>query len=277
MKDLLRGAYDLHVHTSPDVGPRKCDDSEFARRLDSTGMAGGAIKCHFNDTAARAMLLQRQFPRLRITGGVVLNRAVGGINPYAAESSAKIGGKMLWFPTMDSISYQRFRNPDLNEGEAASLLSACGPDGRLLGASRDVLEVALHYGMVVGTGHISPAEGMELAREAGRRKIRCVLTHADNPANRYSREQMLEAVQCGALVEFSFFTVYYARTPIEEIAGHIRALGIANVLLTSDFGQVESPYSEEGILMYMTQLLGKGFTEEELNRMFRMTPQQLIA
>ena len=39
MKELLRRVYDLHVHTAPDVSPRKCDDLELARRLEKTGMA----------------------------------------------------------------------------------------------------------------------------------------------------------------------------------------------------------------------------------------------
>ncbi len=277
MQDLLHGAYDLHVHSSPDVGPRKCGDTELARRLTAAGMAGCAIKCHFNDTAARAVLLQQQFPHLRVAGGATLNRAVGGLNPYAVECSAKIGGKMLWFPTMDSLSYQKFRNANLDAVEASSLLSACGPDGKLLRAAQDILDVARQYNVTVGTGHISPAEGMELVREGARIGVRCVLTHADLPANKYSREQMLEAVRCGVMVEFSFITVYSGRTAIEEIAGHIRALGIGNVLPSSDFGQVDSPYSDEGIASYMRQLLAHGFSESEVRQLFCENPRQLVA
>ena len=32
MEDLLKGAYDLHIHTAPDVVQRKCGDLELARR-----------------------------------------------------------------------------------------------------------------------------------------------------------------------------------------------------------------------------------------------------
>ena len=32
MLELLRGAYEMHIHTAPDVGPRKCSDLELARR-----------------------------------------------------------------------------------------------------------------------------------------------------------------------------------------------------------------------------------------------------
>ena len=34
MEDLLKGAYDLHIHTAPDVVQRKCGDLELARRLE---------------------------------------------------------------------------------------------------------------------------------------------------------------------------------------------------------------------------------------------------
>ena len=81
MNDMIKGVYDLHVHTSPDVVPRKCSDIELGRRLAAAGMAGCALKSHYFDTAARAGLLQEQFPQLRIVGGVVLNRSVGGVNP----------------------------------------------------------------------------------------------------------------------------------------------------------------------------------------------------
>lgn len=81
MRELLNGVYDLHIHTAPDVVPRKCSDLELARRLVDRGMAGCAIKCHYFDTAARAGLLMEQFPQLDVAGGVTLNRSVGGVNP----------------------------------------------------------------------------------------------------------------------------------------------------------------------------------------------------
>ena len=46
-KDLIRGGYDLHVHSAPDVLPRKMNDIEMARRIEESGMAGYAIKSHY--------------------------------------------------------------------------------------------------------------------------------------------------------------------------------------------------------------------------------------
>lgn len=47
MRDCLRGAYEMHVHTSPDVTARKCSDLELARRFRDAGLAGALIKCHY--------------------------------------------------------------------------------------------------------------------------------------------------------------------------------------------------------------------------------------
>lgn len=33
MDELIKGIYDLHVHTAPDVVPRKCTDLELAQRM----------------------------------------------------------------------------------------------------------------------------------------------------------------------------------------------------------------------------------------------------
>ena len=98
MDNLLHGVFDLHIHTAPDVTPRKCSDLELARRLKAAGMAGCGIKSHYADTAGRAAVLQELYPELRIAGGITLNRSVGGLNPQAVERTAQMGGDWSGFP-----------------------------------------------------------------------------------------------------------------------------------------------------------------------------------
>ena len=50
MKELIQGAYDLHVHSAPDVLPRKMTDVEMAKRIEESGMAGYAIKSRVFDS-----------------------------------------------------------------------------------------------------------------------------------------------------------------------------------------------------------------------------------
>ena len=42
----LRGCCDLHVHTGPDIVPRKLGGMEMARQASAAGMRGFAVKSH---------------------------------------------------------------------------------------------------------------------------------------------------------------------------------------------------------------------------------------
>ena len=89
-------------------------------------------------------------------------------------------------------------------------------------------------------------------------------------------EQQEEAAALGAYVEHCFFTTFHGRTPIEEIARQIRAVGCDRVLLTTDFGQLNSPGSDEGMEEYARQLRAQGFSREELETMMCRTPRHLL-
>lgn len=276
MDNLLHGVFDLHIHTAPDVTPRKCSDLELARRLKAAGMAGCAIKSHYADTAGRAAVLQELYPELRIAGGITLNRSVGGLNPQAVERTAQMGGRLVWFPTLEAREYQRYRRG--NDGSDLSpFLTVWDENGKLLPQVYEVLEVAARYRMVVGTGHLSAPEGLAVVRAAREQKVeRVVLTHADNPANQYTLEEQRRAVEQGALVEHCYFTTYYQRTPLDEIIRQIRGVGCENVILSTDFGQPASPYSDQGMLEYMQRLLEAGISQSDLEQMTSTTPRRLL-
>ena len=276
MKDYLRGAIEMHIHTSPDVNPRRESDIALAKRLQAAGMGGALIKCHFGDTAARAGVLNELFPDLFFAGGVVLNRQAGGINPYAAEASAKMGGRFVWFPTLESYSYQLFHRKGRTDEDLAQYIKILDDNGELKKEVVDVLEVAAKYDMVAATGHISAEEGMMIMRKARSMGVTFVLTHADLPSNAYSHDQLREAASLGTYVEHCYFTTYYDRVSIEEIAAQIRAAGYDHTYLSTDFGQVKSPYSDEGLIAYAERLEGQGFTPEELGYMFRDLPLKLL-
>ncbi len=274
MSEIMKGAYDLHVHTSPDIVSRKCNDLELAGRLIAAGMRGGAIKCHHGDTAARAKMLNELYPQLHMAGGVTLNNAVGGLNPDAVECSAKMGAKMLWFPTLDAYFYQRFRHPENTATDR--LLTVLDHDGRLVPAARNVLDVAAEYHLLTGTGHLSADEGMVLVTEGQQRGVQMILTHADLPSNRYTMEQMKTVVGLGAMIELCYFTVYYERTPLAQVVECIQQLGAEHIILTTDFGQVGSPYSDEGMEAFIDLLMQQGITEKEIRQMSRDNPMKLI-
>lgn len=277
MSELLKGAWDLHFHTSPDVSPRKYTDLELAKEWEGAGMRGGVIKGHYSDTTGRAAVINALFPSLAVQGGLALNRQAGGINPDAVERMAQAGGRFLWFPTLDSLSYQKFHHREEPEMDLSRYISVCDEDGKLLPEVYDVLDLAAQYDLVVGTGHIGEREGMPLVREAFRRGVQnVVLTHAENPATRFSVEAQAECVKLGALVEHSFFTVFHGRVSWEEVIMQIKSVGPDHCILVTDFGQTNSPGSPEGLREFAAGLLERGITEDEIDKMLRVNPGALM-
>ena len=105
-QELLHGAYDLHIHTSPSHFPRLLDDFTLVEQAAAAGMAGVMLKSHYEPTGARAAMVNLRLGQLGTAayGGIVLNWPVGGLNPYAAESSLKMGGRFVWMPTRDAAN-----------------------------------------------------------------------------------------------------------------------------------------------------------------------------
>lgn len=276
-RDFLKGVYDLHFHTSPDVSERKCSDLELAGRWKAAGMKGGVIKGHYADMTGRAALLGELFPELSVAGGLALNRQAGGLNPEAVTRMAQAGGRFLWFPTLDSLEYQKYHHKNAKAGELSCFIDVCGEDGKLLPAALEVLEVVKEYGLVLCTGHIGAREGMELIRQASAMGIgKMVVTHADNPATCFSLEQQMECVRQGALIEHSYFTAYYGRTSWEQLVKEITGVGSSHIFLTTDFGQTASPHSDEGMLEYAKNLHARGIPLEDLDRMMKRNPESLL-
>ena len=70
-------------------------------------MGGFVSKCHHADTSGRAAVIRDLVPPQEagiVYGSVVLNHSVGGLNPSAVMTCGRMGGKVVWFPTIDAES-----------------------------------------------------------------------------------------------------------------------------------------------------------------------------
>lgn len=272
-----KGFYDIHLHPGPDVSQRKFSDEEVAERLSKKEFSGFVLKNHFSETASRAALLQPRYPSMLIVGGIVLNRTVGGLNPYAVENCSKLGGRICWMPTLESRSYQQKKRPDLTEQEADSYLYLLDPEGKLKPEVISVLETVARCRMALATGHISAQEGLAVLQKGKELGIQVLIaTHADNPADYYTKEERKKVVQLGGFIEHCFFNVRRGDTPVKEIVEEIREFGANHVVLSSDVGQVNSPYPDEAMEMFAGMLLENGLSQEELDYCMRKNPQKIL-
>ena len=107
-KNILKGAIDFHIHSSPDVVERSVDDLAAAESSAKRGLRAIVLKNHVSSTAARAQTTNSSSTGTIVFGGVVLNHAVGGINSYAVDAMVKMSpdyGRVVWFPTMDAVHH----------------------------------------------------------------------------------------------------------------------------------------------------------------------------
>src|ERR1051326_2304063 len=88
----LAGVIDIHAHVAPETKlynfQRSLDAVEAAQIARIYGMRGLVLKAHCAETACWAYLVSQVVPGIEVFGGIVLNRAVGGMNPVAVEAMA---------------------------------------------------------------------------------------------------------------------------------------------------------------------------------------------
>lgn len=293
MGKLLCGAYDLHVHSSPDLLPRKVDDMEMAQRTIARGMAGFGIKSHYFCTAQRAELVHKAYPACEVIGSISLNSAVGGINPIAVEMAARAGAKIVWFPTCDAEWEQKTVFSEDNQskkpfwvnivlslrqnGIIAPVINVLNDEGRLTDSTYDVLDVIAKHNMVLATGHISHDETFALVKAAKERGVdRIIITHVSFPSTFYSIEEQKELSRYGAVMEHCYTTYSTGKVDIEVMFQQIRALSPENVILGTDLGQMSRPYPDEGMLKFVADLYASGFSEKDIHKMAVQNSASLI-
>ncbi|MHB8574820.1 MAG: DUF6282 family protein [Dehalococcoidia bacterium] len=293
VRDLLRGAFDTHIHSAPDVLPRKFDDIDLAKRALDAGMAGFVLKSHYICTADRATLLNKLHPGIQAFGAIALNNSVGGLNPLAVDIAGRLGNKVVWFPTVDSanelenvagqkdeskLPYWMSIARELRaQGIAGSWLQVLNEDGSITADARQCLEVIGNHDMVLATGHISPAAMLPVVKAAREAKVqRIIVTHPEFPTTLLSIDQQKELSQYGVFFERCYTTPASGKIPWEAVFANVRGVGPASTILATDLGQTTNPYADEGLGMFIDRFLDAGFGDAELRQMVQANPRQVL-
>jgi hypothetical protein len=273
---LLRGAIDIHVHSLPDDRPRSIDGIDAAAMAKSKGMRAIVLKDHYESTAGRVYLVRKVVPGIEVFGGIDLNLTVGGMNPAAVEHMTKVTGgygRFVWMSTFDAendVHYAKENRPFVSVSKNGELL----PETKAV-----IATIARHANLVIATGHVAPAEGLMILREAHRLGVRhMVVTHAMNPPVVMTVAQMQEAVKEGAFIEFVGGAL---KTPEDEarmdrFAAAIRTVGAAHCILSSDLGQKDNPLPADGFAAFIAALQKRGISVPDLDRMAKQNPASLL-
>ena len=275
-RELVRGAYDLHVHVEPDLAKRRIDDLTLARRFAELGLAGFVLKSHYVPTAERAAVVRAAVPGVDALGSIALNAGVGGLNAQAVEIAARGGARIVWLPTVDSENEASEEGPKPAKQpvwrKIQDEFTAVGVGSEPVALTREtvarVLEVVARHGLVLATGHLGRAEihtAVDAALAAGVEQV--VVTHPDYPTQGVPVDEQLALAGRGAWLERCFAPIHSGKVSWEATFEAIRATGAVSNVLSTDLGQVANPPVEDGLALMADRLLEAGFSEDDVRTM----------
>jgi hypothetical protein len=223
-------------------------------------------------------------PNVEVYGGIVLNKAVGGINPVAVESMALTRGgrgRVVYMPTVDAA----VRNPP---GSPRAV--PVSRNGQLLPEVLEVLKVVAKYDLGLSTGHVSAEEALMViraAKEAGVRKM--YVQHPNHGGIVMSMAQMKEAVGQGALIEIVLSgegltgggpKVINKENPVMDYGpqklADIREIGPSNIVISTDLGQPGRVNYAQAFQTALVVLAKSGFSQAEIDLMTKQNPARFL-
>jgi hypothetical protein len=288
---VLEGAVDLHVHPAPSPLPRRIDAREAGELAGEAGFEAIVVKSHHHSTVMDVLALGEPGGNgsgARVYGGIALNSAVGGLNPHAVDLALKMGGRIVWFPTIASpqhIAHHR-AHPDLKFPKLAVQLQPEEPidvldgNGQLKPEVHRILESIAEADAILASGHMAPASitaVFEAAREKG---VRRMLVNHPNFVIEASYDDARHWVGLGALIEHSLCmyddeSAFY-HWDLETLLKWIEAVGAEHSTLGSDLGQMANPLPTESFRKMVSGLLDRGMPERDVRGMVADNPRQLL-
>jgi hypothetical protein len=262
------------------------DDIDVARLAKSRGMRGIVLKNHISETASRAALVMKVVPGIEVFGGIVLNNAVGGINPNAVEWMHRIygnRGKVVWLPTFESDKHVKtFSKPD-----AKGLVVA--PNGQLTPEMEAILQIIARENLVLATGHVHPEEIIAVVRRGRELGVKNMLvTHGLTNVPGLTMAQAKEITDMGALIEVCFlqfqagpnaplpFLTHWTQINAKHVAQAAKELGAKSLVVSSDLGQSANITHPDGIEVAVSTMKREGVMDADIELMLRKNPAKLL-
>ena len=280
------GVIDVHVHSHPDVFGRNMDDIDVAQLAKAKGMRGIVLKNHVATTADRAALVMKVVPGIEVFGGIVLNKAVGGVNPAAVEWMHRMyggRGKVVWLPTFDADKHVK----TLVNKDGSGLVVA--PGGKVTPEMEEVLKIIARENLVLATGHIHPDEVVAVAKRANELGVRNILvTHGFTNIPGLSMAQAKEVADAGGMIEVCFLQFltgpnapyawmkHWDQVNAQRVAEAIKAVGAKSLVISSDLGQQGNMTHPDGLENAIAAMKAAGISEGDIDLMMRKNPAQLL-
>jgi hypothetical protein len=274
---LIDGVADLHVHGAPSLVARHGLDHEVVGAHAQVGVDLAVLKAHEGSTVERAALAasRPETEGVRVVGGIVLNSPAGGANPDAVEVAARLGGRVVWMPTVSAPAHvASAAAPELSVHRTLSFrqVDVLDDAGALLPAWHEVLDVVAAHDLVLASGHLTCAEALVLFRAASAAGVRRMLfNHPRMPFLGWDDDAAPELARLGVVLELGILPDILTpggppSTTLGEVYPHDQ------LAFGGDLGHADHPTMAQALPGWLAGLeacLGEAGTERALTTVGR--------
>ncbi|MDO9414124.1 MAG: DUF6282 family protein [Pseudolabrys sp.] len=286
---LLVGAVDLHCHSGPAAMPRILDHHE--ELLDAAKAKFSAVlyKDHFYPGMAHAIILEKLFPELgvKLFSGVALNNASGGINPHAVDHAIKLGGKIVWMPTLSAKNHL----DEIASGKAktfpktskkmldAEPLTVLDANGNLTDETKKVIDLIAEGDIILAGGHLHVSEQHKMFDEAIKRGVKKMLVNHPTYIVGFKDEDIRQLAGKGVKMEHSicmFIDGKSKKFSAGDMAHLIEVAGVDNTILCSDLGLLHSQRPVDGYRSITQLLLDLQMSHSDIKKLISTNAAKML-
>ncbi len=236
-----------------------------------------------------AWMIAKHNPELttKVYSSVVLNNVVGGLNPYAVEHTAAMGGKVVWLPTLTAENHFRWEKTSnwvhpasTTKIRPASPIPVLNPDKSVRDDTKEILDVCARTGIALASGHLHISETWIVFEEAKRRGVkRMIVTHPEDIVDG-TLEDARGLAAMGAWIEHSVCMFLdgckFKSREEEDLRAFIEAAGVGRTIMASDLGQVGTFHPVEGFRRTIKLLIDWGYSDEDIRRMVSLNAAEAL-
>lgn len=287
VEKILAGSVDLHCHSGPAVMPRILDHHDQMLEAAEARFKAVVFKDHFYLGTPVAMILEKLLPDtgVRLFSGIVLNNAMGGINPHAVHHTILLGGKIIWMPTFSAANHiEKLATaakgfPKVAGTPDAVPLSVLDANGVVTDETKQVLDIIAAGDVILAGGHLGVDEQIPMFEEARARGVKKMIVNHPTYVIGCQDSHITQLVGMGVKMEHSICQFIPGRGKKHD-AGYalhlINLAGVENTIFSSDLGLQGSAMPVDGYRVLVGDLRKLGVSVADIQTMFGKNGAKLL-
>jgi hypothetical protein len=278
----LEGMYDLHIHPAPSLQKRRFSALEAVKLASGEKMAGVLFLDHTYNTTTMARTINEMNFHTKAYGTIMLNEAVGGLNPSVVEIALGLGTKQIQMPTYSSKAHFDAYGDDQKifpYKKRVKPVYILDDHNHLIPEVEEIIELMKGSNAFLGSGHLSPPEVgaiVKRAKEVGCKVMVCGVS-TDMPG--YPLDAQKNWAGDNIFMEHDYLAITDAphkTTPVGVVLEQIRAVGAERCVIGTDAGQMPLPDHVQSLKAFLSRLMEAGINEKEIDLMTRRNPGFLL-